>query len=86
MYPKPRPWAAAVHSEPSRPAPDSNRKAYTREDPQRGSEEAGVVPQGWEEGDSRDKQLHPSALSSSPTSVLGAISLPVCPGSHLRHI
>ena len=50
MYPKPRPWAAAVHSEPSRPAPDSNRKAYTREDPQRGSEEAGVAPQGWEEG------------------------------------
>lgn len=43
-----------MHSEPPRPAPDSNHKVYTKENPQRRSEEAGVVPQGWEEGDSTE--------------------------------
>ena len=53
MHPKRRPWEATVHSEPPRPAPDSNHKVYTKENPQR-SEEAGVIPQGWEEGDSTE--------------------------------
>lgn len=61
MHPKLRPWEAIVHSEPPRPAPDSNHKIYTKENPWRRSEEA--VPPGWEEGDSSPTPLNPVLLA-----------------------
>lgn len=63
MHPKPRPWEAIVHSEPPRPAPDSNHKIYTKENPWRRSEEASSVPPSWEEGDSSPTPPNPVLLA-----------------------